>query len=100
MIDAFLRRRMNEADRQKLMRAAQLMQEALGEDSPESLEHTPARFAALIEATLGPAEFYTPAESMKAFPIPDTSNLLITLQGHAWSVCEHHLQPAELHARI
>jgi GTP cyclohydrolase I len=100
MIDAFLRKPMTDADRAKLKQAAQLVQEALGEDSPESLDHTPARFAALIEAALGPVDFYSPAEEMKSFPIPDTSNLLITLQGHAWSVCEHHLQPAELHARI
>jgi len=100
MIDAFMRKAMTDEDREKLRQAAKLVQEALGEDSPESLDNTPQRFAALIEATLGPANLYSPEEEMKAFPIPDGSNMLITLQGHAWSVCEHHLQPCELHARI
>lgn len=100
MIEAFLRKAMTDEDREKLKQAARLVQEALGEDSPESLDNTPNRYAALIEATLGPAQLYDATEDMKAFPIMDTSNMLITLQGHAWSVCEHHLQPCELHARI
>jgi hypothetical protein len=100
MINTLLRKPLTDDDREKLKQAATLVQEALGEDSPEAMDNTPRRFAALIEAALEPVKFYDPEEPMKAFPIPDTSNLMVTLQGHAWAVCEHHLQPAEFHARI
>jgi GTP cyclohydrolase I len=90
-----------QVDLEKLEAAQRLMAEALGETSPEALEHSAARFARWQKAALvDPRTHYDPG-NVKLYPVPEGSSVeLITIKVTAYSACEHHYAPSWLKATV
>ena len=88
-------------DKEKLIKAQQLIAESFGEDWPEALKNSPDRFARWQIAALADARRAYDPDNVKLYPKEGPSHVgLITIKVTAYSSCEHHYAPAWLKATL